>query len=78
MLSAATATDVNVEGIVGDTDLIVTVTRAAFDNMIEKHLEKIIPIVERVVKDSGLTKPEIHDIVPVSGSSRIPRVQSAL
>ena len=78
ILSTAISTDVIVEAIVENTDLSITVTRATFANMIGKHLKKIMPIVEKAINDSGLTKPEIHDIVPVGGSTRIPKVQAAL
>ena len=38
----------------------------------------MIPIVVEAIKDSGLTKAEIHDIVPIGGSTRIPKVQEMM
>lgn len=78
VLSTALVNDVNVDGIAEDEDLTVTVTRAAFENMVGKHLDKIIPVVQKVLTDSGLTKAEVHDIVLVGGSTRMPKVQSML
>ena len=78
MLSTALVNDVNVDGIAEDEDLTVTVTRAAFENMVAKHLDKIIPVVQKVLTDSGLQKAEIHDIVLVGGSTRMPKVQKML
>ena len=45
VLSTALVNDVNVDGIAEDEDLTVTVTRAAFENVVGKHLDKIIPVV---------------------------------
>lgn len=36
--------------------------------------KKCIPPVENVLKDAGLSKNQIHDIVMVGGSTRIPKV----
>ena len=46
--------------------------------MTRKYRDKMIPIVEEAIKDSGLTKAEIHDIVPIGGSTRIPKVQEMM
>ena len=74
VLSTALVSDVNVDGIADDEDLTVTITRSDFEEMIGKHLDKILPIVEKVLAYSKLTKAEIHDIVLVGGSTRIPKV----
>jgi L1 cell adhesion molecule like protein len=36
---------------------------------------KCMPPVENVLKDSGLSKGQIHEVVLVGGSTRIPKVQ---
>ena len=33
-----------------------------------------IPPVEKVLKDSGISKNKVHDVVLVGGSTRIPKV----
>jgi heat shock protein 1/8 len=38
------------------------------------YFKDCIPPVEKVLKDSGLAKNSIHDIVLVGGSTRIPKV----
>lgn len=40
--------------------------------------KKCMPPVENVLKDSGFSKGQIHEIVLVGGSTRIPKVQSML
>jgi heat shock protein 1/8 len=38
------------------------------------QFRQTIPPVEKVLKDSGMSKNQIHDIVLVGGSTRIPKV----
>lgn len=37
--------------------------------------KKCMPPVENVLKDSGMSKGQIHEVVLVGGSTRIPKVQ---
>jgi len=39
---------------------------------------KCMPPVENVLKDSGLSKDQIHEVVLVGGSTRIPKVQELI
>ena len=43
--------------------------------MCKEHFDKCIPIVEDAIKDAGLTKERINDIVLVGGSTRIPKIE---
>ena len=56
MLSISKANDVNVDTIADGEDLSVTITRAAFEQMCDKHFGKILPVVEKVLTDAKLTK----------------------
>ena len=78
VLSVAVHCEINVECIANEEDLSVEVTRATFDSLSAKHLDKIIPIVEQVLQHAELTKQEIDDIVLVGGSTRIVKVQTML
>ena len=83
LLSASHQTWVNVSKIFpfedGEyIDLDVIVSRESFEQSVAKHLDKIIPVVEKAIKDSGLTKAEMHDIVLVGGSTRVPKVREIL
>lgn len=56
----------------------VTLTRAKFDEMTKSLVERTIHPVRQALKDSGLTKNDIHQVLLVGGSTRIPAVQDAV
>ncbi len=78
-LSTATETEVNLPFITADASgpkhLIVKVSRAKFESLIEDLVEKTIAKIDEVLKDSGLSKSEIKEVVMVGGSTRVPLVQ---
>lgn len=51
-----------------------TLTRAKFDEMTRFLVEKTIGPVRQALKDSGLTKNDIHQVLMVGGSTRIPAI----
>jgi molecular chaperone DnaK len=51
------------------------VTRAKFEALAGEFLKKTIKPCEQCLKDSGLTKDKIDEVLLVGGSSRIPYVQ---
>ncbi|WP_187648208.1 molecular chaperone DnaK [Nitrosophilus labii] len=78
-LSSATETEINLPFITADQTgpkhLVKKITRAKFESMIEDLVEQTIRKCEEVLKDSGLSKDEINEVVMVGGSTRIPFVQ---
>ena len=79
-LSSTTATDVNLPFITADASgpkhLNVNLTRAKFESLISKYIDGLAAPCNMCLKDSGLDKNEIHEIVLVGGSTRIPAVQA--
>ena len=61
-------------GADGPLHLELSLTRASFDSMTKKLVDKTIPPVRQALKDSGLTKNDIHQVLLVGGSTRIPAV----
>ncbi len=59
----------------GPLHIETTLTRANFENMTRHLLERCIPPVRQALKDAGLTKNDIHQILLVGGSIRMPAVQ---
>ena len=55
-------------------DFNLVVTRAKFEELCLPYFKECIPPVEKVLKDSGMAKNTIHDVVLVGGSTRIPKV----
>lgn len=65
-------------GANGPLHFEATLTRAKFDEMTKKLVERTITPVRQALKDSGLTKNDIHQVLLVGGSTRIPAVQDAV
>jgi L1 cell adhesion molecule like protein len=73
-LSAATQTTIDIDSIMDGKDLNMTITRAKFEELCMDLFKKCLPPVENALKDSKLSKSEIHDVVLVGGSTRIPKI----
>ena len=77
-LSTANQATLEVDSLAEGHDLVLTITRAKFESLCEDLFRKCMGPVEQVLKDAKLGKGDIHDVVLVGGSSRIPRVQALL
>ena len=77
-LSSQTQVQVELENLYQGKDLIETLSRARFEELNADLFKKTIKPVERVMKDAGLKKTDVHEIVLVGGSTRIPKVQQLL
>ncbi len=78
-LSSATETEINLPFITADASgpkhLVMKVTRAKFESLISDLVSNTIKTIESVLKDAGVNKNEINEIVMVGGSTRVPLVQ---
>jgi molecular chaperone DnaK len=78
-LSSVTQTDINLPFITmdatGPKHLNMNLSRAKFENLITDLIQKLIEPCKVAIKDSGLSLNQIHDVVLVGGSTRIPLVQ---
>jgi molecular chaperone DnaK len=81
-LSSATETEVNLPFITADATgpkhLVIKLTRAKFESLVDDLVERTIGKVAEVLKDSGLGKSEIKEVIMVGGSTRVPLVQEKL
>jgi L1 cell adhesion molecule like protein len=77
-LSASTIANIEIDSLMDGNDLCTTITRAKFEDLCSDLFKKTILPVEKVLKDSGVSKSEVHEIVLVGGSTRIPKIQSQL
>jgi len=73
-LSSATQATVDIDAIMDGRDLNITITRAKFEELCMDLFKKCLAPLENVLKDSKLSKSEIHDVVLVGGSTRIPKI----
>ncbi len=78
MLSNMSETTVQVESFYKSKKLKVHITRAKFEDMCRKDFERCLESVSRVIKDAKLHKNDIHEVVLIGGSTRIPYIQNML
>ena len=62
----------------GPLHLDITLSRAKFDDMTKHLVDRTIVPVRAALKDAGLTKNDIHQVLLVGGSTRTPAVQEAV
>lgn len=78
ILSAAHQAPIECETLAEGEDFNTSISRAKFEELCMDLFRKCMPPVENVLKDSGLAKGQIHEVVLVGGSTRIPKVQQML
>merc|ERR1712160_4998 len=78
ILSAAHQAPIECETLAEGEDYNTNISRAKFEELCMDLFRKCMPPVENVLKDAGVGKGQIHEIVLVGGSTRIPKIQSML
>lgn len=78
-LSSSSSTDVNLPFITATQDgpkhLVYTITRAKFESLISDLIDKTKIPCEQAIKDAGISKKDIDEVILVGGSTRVPAVQ---
>ncbi|MBE7707322.1 MAG: molecular chaperone DnaK [Cyanobacteria bacterium SIG27] len=78
-LSSVVQTNINLPFITADATgpkhLDLNLTRAKFEELSHDLLERCKVPVEKAIKDAGISKSELNEVVLVGGSTRIPAVQ---
>jgi molecular chaperone DnaK len=78
-LSSTMESEINLPFITADASgpkhLVLKLTRARFEQLIEPILKRLMPPVEQALKDAGVDSKKIDEVVLVGGSTRIPKVQ---
>ncbi|EED16000.1 Hsp70 chaperone (HscA), putative [Talaromyces stipitatus ATCC 10500] len=77
-LSNATQTTVEIDSLFDGEDFNAQITRARFEDLNAKAFSGTLDPVQQVLKDSGIDKKAVDEIVLVGGSTRIPRIQKLL
>ena len=81
-LSGMTTTAINLPYITADATgpkhLDVTLSRAKFDEMTADLVERTLKPVRQAMSDAGVTANDLHKVLLVGGSTRIPAVQEAV
>jgi heat shock protein 1/8 len=77
-LSSSTTAMIEIDSLFNGNDFNTTISRARFENLCMNYFNNTMKPVERVLSDSKISKSNIHDIVLVGGSTRIPKIQEML
>ncbi|MDN3507409.1 MAG: molecular chaperone DnaK [Simkaniaceae bacterium] len=79
-LSGTTTTEINQPFITmdatGPKHLALTLTRAKYEELVHKLIERTVEPCRKAIKDSGLTKEQIQEVILVGGMSRMPAVEA--
>jgi len=78
ILSSAHQSEIFCDTLAEGEDFSTSITRAKFEELCLPLFRKCMPPVEQALKDAGLGKSQIHDIVLVGGSTRVPKIQKML
>ena len=78
ILSTSTQATLEVDGILEGQDLNIVLSRAKFESICESIFRKAMEPVQQAMQDAKMSKQDIHDIVLVGGSTRIPKIQQLL
>jgi heat shock 70kDa protein 1/2/6/8 len=77
-LSSSTQAHIEINSLYEGTDFNSVITRVRFEEMNIDYFCKCMELVEMVLRDSKLSKSQVHEIVLVGGSTRIPKIQDML
>jgi L1 cell adhesion molecule like protein len=77
-LSASTQAHIEIDSLFEGTDFNSVITCARFEDMNMDYFRKCMDPVEKVLRDAKLSKSQVHEIVLVGGSTRIPKIQEML
>merc|ERR1712013_13617 len=77
-LSSSTQAHIEIDSLFDGVDYNSTITRARFEDLCMDYFKKCMHPCEKVLRDSKISKNEVHEVVLVGGSTRIPKIQSML
>ena len=77
-LSSSAQASIEIDSLFEGIDFFHTITRARFDELNGDLFRSTMEPVEKALRDAKLAKNEIHEVVLVGGSTRIPKIQSLL
>jgi len=73
-LSSAAQTSIEIDSLFEGIDFYTSITRARFEELCQDLFRSTLEPVEKVLRDSKIDKANVHEIVLVGGSTRIPRI----
>merc|ERR1712093_206144 len=77
-LSSSTQTSIEIDSLFEGVDFFSSITRARFEELNMDLFRGTMEPVEKVLRDAKMSKGQVHDVVLVGGSTRIPKVVQLL
>ena len=74
-LSSGQQATLEVDGFMDGQDLSLILTRAKFEQLCDEAFRRTMKPLDQVMKDAGLSKSQIDEIIMVGGSTRVPRIR---
>ena len=77
-LSASAQASIEIDSLFEGIDFYTSITRARFEELCNDLFRGTMDPVEKSLRDAKMDKSDIHEIVLVGGSTRIPKIQKLL
>ena len=77
-LSSSTQASIEIDSLYEGIDFTASITRARFEELCSDLFRRLFEPLDKVLKDAGISKSKIDEIVLVGGSTRMPKVQKYL
>jgi molecular chaperone DnaK len=81
-LSSGSKTTINLPYITADTSgpkhMNIDITRAKFEQLVDDLVKRTLEPCKKALKDAGLNKSQIDQVILVGGSTRIPKIQEVV
>jgi len=77
-ISVASVASIEIDSLFEGIDFTSSITRAKFENLCDDVFKKTMAPVDQVLADAKMGKGDIHEVVLVGGSTRIPKIQELL
>jgi len=77
-LSAANRAMVEIDSLHDGKDFDISITRARFESLCNEQFRACLEPVKKVLSDGNVSKSQVHEIVLVGGSTRIPKIKELL
>ncbi|XP_061761753.1 heat shock 70 kDa protein 1-like [Nerophis ophidion] len=77
-LSSSSQASIEIDSLFEGIDFYTSITRARFEELCSVLFRGTLEPVEKAMRDAKMDKAQIHDVVLVGGSTRIPKIQKLL
>ena len=74
-LSSSTQANIEIDTLADGVDFNTVITRARFESLCDAAFRRTIAPLEQVLRDAKMSKDQIHEIIMVGGSTRIPKIR---